>query len=199
MLAEKYCATFTKSYNMSRIGKNPIKLPQNVIVLFLSEGVVRVDGPKGALVQRIDPAITVKAEQAVVTLERKSDQKKHKALHGLYRSLLQNMVTGVSEGYKRTLELVGVGYKASAQDNILELSLGYSHGIFFVVPAEVSVSAEMVKGKNPLVHLESIDKQLVGQIAAKLRTLRKVEPYKGKGIRFLGEPIRRKVGKSTAK
>jgi len=184
---------------MSRIGKSPIKLPEGVSVTLTDEGVVTVKGPKGALDQRIDPAITVKVAQGVVSLDRKSDQKTHKALHGLYRSLLKNMIIGVGEGYKKTLELVGVGYKASAQDNVLELSLGYSHTLFFVVPAEVAVSAEMVKGNNPLVHLEGIDKQLVGQVAAKLRMLRKVEPYKGKGIRFLGEQIRRKVGKSAAK
>ena len=174
-------------------------MPDNVTVTVSSEGIAHVKGPKGMLSQFVDPAITVKVEQGVVMLERKSHQKKHKAFHGLYRSLLQNMVIGVSEGYKKTLELVGVGYKASVQDNVLELSLGYSHGIFFMIPTEVAVNAEMVKGKNPLVHLEGIDKQLVGQVAAKLRTLRKVEPYKGKGIRFLGEQIRRKAGKSTAK
>jgi len=184
---------------MSRIGKTPVKLPDNVTVTFSNEGVVRVNGPKGALSQLIDPAITVKVEQDVVILERKSNQKTHKASHGLYRSLLQNMVIGVTEGYRKTLELVGVGYKASVQNNVLELSLGYSHGIFFAVPTEIVVNAEMIKGKNPLVHLEGTDKQLVGQIAAKLRALRKVEPYKGKGIRFLGEQVRRKVGKSTAK
>jgi large subunit ribosomal protein L6 len=184
---------------MSRIGKIPIKLPDNVTATISSEGVVHVSGPKGTLSQRIDPAITVEVAKGIVVLERKSNQKIHKAMHGLYRSLLQNMLIGVSEGYKRTLELVGVGYKASVQDNVLELSLGYSHGIVFAVPVEVSVNAETVKGKNPLIHLESIDKQLVGQVAAKLRALRKVEPYKGKGIRFLGEQVRRKVGKSTAK
>ncbi len=186
-------------YSMSRIGKSPIKLPDNVTVTVSSEGIAHVQGPKGTLSQFVDPAITVKVEQGVVMLERKSHQKKYKAFHGLYRSLLQNMVIGVSEGYRKTLELVGVGYKASVQDNVLELSLGYSHGIFFMIPTEVAVNAEMVKGKNPLVHLEGIDKQLVGQVAAKLRTLRKVEPYKGKGIRFLGEQIRRKAGKSTSK
>ncbi|HAN49651.1 MAG TPA: 50S ribosomal protein L6 [Amoebophilaceae bacterium] len=184
---------------MSRIGKIPIKLPNNVTVTFSNERVVHVNGPKGALSQLIDPAITVKIEKDVVVLERKLNQKTHKALHGLYRSLLQNMVIGVSEGYRKTLELVGVGYKASVQNNVLELSLGYSHGIFFAVPTEIVVNAEMMKGKNPLVYLEGTDKQLVGQIAAKLRALRKVEPYKGKGIRFLGEQIRRKAGKSTAK
>lgn len=184
---------------MSRIGKIPIKLPDNVTVTISEEGVVHVQGPKGALSQLIDPAIAVKIEDGLVVLERRSHQKKHKAFHGLYRSLLQNMVVGVSEGYKKTLELVGVGYKASVQNNVLELSLGYSHGICFFLPEEITADAEMVKGKNPLIHLNGIDKQLVGQVAAKLRTLRKVEPYKGKGVRFLGEQVRRKAGKSTAK
>ena len=184
---------------MSRIGKCPITLPSNVTVTVSKEGVVCVKGPKGELSQRVAPSITVSVEQDAVELKRKTDQKTDKSLHGLYRSLIQNMVVGVSEGYKKTLELVGVGYKATAQNNILELSLGYSHGIFFAIPAEVAVKAEMEKGKNPLVHLEGVDKQLIGQVAAKLRTLRKVEPYKGKGIRFLGEQIRRKAGKSASK
>jgi len=184
---------------MSRIGKSPIKLPENVEVAASNEGVIQVKGPKGTLAQYVDPAITIQVRQGTLVLERKTNQNEHRALHGLYRSLLQNMIIGVSEGYKKTLELVGVGYKASVQNNVLELSLGYSHGIFFVVPVEITVSAEMVKGNNPLVHIEGIDKQLVGQIAAKLKALRKVEPYKGKGIRFLGEQIRRKAGKSTAK
>ena len=184
---------------MSRIGKSPIKLPENVTVTLPQEGIVSVKGPKGELTQQVDPAITVKVAEDQIVLARKSEQKAHKAFHGLYRSLLQNMVTGVSEGYKKTLELVGVGYKASVQNNVLELNLGYSHGIHFAMPAEITVSAEMVKGKNPLVHLEGIDKQLVGQVAAKIKTLRKVEPYKGKGIRFLGEQIRRKAGKAAAK
>lgn len=183
---------------MSRIGKTSVKLPNNVTVTLSHEGVVPVNGPKGTLSQLIDPAITVKVEQDVVVLERKSNQNTHKALHGLYRSLLQIMVIGVSEGYRKTLELVGVGYKASVQNNVLELSLGYSHGIFFAVPTEIVVNAEMMKGENPLVHLEGTDRQLVGQIAAKLRALRKVEPFKGKGIRFSGEQVRRKVGRSTA-
>lgn len=184
---------------MSRIGKNPIQLPENVTVTFSKKGLVTVKGPKGELMQQVDPAVTVKVEDNQIILERKSDQKAHKAFHGLYRSLLQNMVVGVTEGYKKTLELVGVGYKASVQNNVLELSLGYSHGIHFAMPAEITVGAEMAKGKNPLVYLEGIDKQLIGQVAAKIRTLRKVEPYKGKGIRFLGEEIRRKAGKTAAK
>lgn len=184
---------------MSRIGKNPIELPESVTVTISKEGLINVKGPKGELEQQVDPAIIVTVEQNQIVLARKSEQKAHKAFHGLYRALLQNMVVGVSEGYKKTLELVGVGYKASAQNNVLELNLGYSHGIHFAMPAEIKVSAEMVKGKNPLVHLEGIDKQLIGQVAAKIRTLRKVEPYKGKGIRFLGEQIRRKAGKTAAK
>jgi len=184
---------------MSRIGKSPIRLPENVTVTVSPDGVVHVEGPKGKLSQSIDPAIKVQVADQSVVLERKSEQKAHKAFHGLYRSLLQNMVTGVAEGYKKTLELVGVGYKASVQNNVLELNLGYSHGIFFAMPAEVSAQAETAKGKNPIVHLESIDKQLLGQVAAKLRSLRKVEPYKGKGIRFLGEKIRRKAGKAAGK
>ena len=147
----------------------------------------------------VHPDVVVEVDSIAVTLKRKSEQKSHKALHGLYRSLLQNMVTGVSEGYQRTLEMVGVGYKASVKDGVLELSLGYAHGIFFVPPEEVTVHAEMAKGKAPLVRIEGIDKQLVGQVAAKLRALRPVEPYKGKGIRFLGEEVRRKQGKSATK
>mmetsp|Transcript_9808 Transcript_9808/g.22614 ORF Transcript_9808/g.22614 Transcript_9808/m.22614 type:complete len:185 (-) Transcript_9808:9417-9971(-) len=184
---------------MSRIGKSPIKLPDSVTVTCSDGGMVHVRGAKGTLSQFVDSSISVNIAKGMVVLERVSHQKKHKAYHGLYRALLQNMVTGVHEGYKKTLELVGVGYKASVQNNVLELSLGYAHGIFFAVPKEVTVRAEMIKGKNPLVHLEGIDKQLVGQVAAKLKTLRKIEPYKGKGIRFLGERIRRKVGKSAAK
>ena len=184
---------------MSRIGKSPIQLPDNVTLTVAKEGNVHVKGPQGELTQPIDPAITVQVEAGTVTLTRRTNQKKHKALHGLYRALLNNMVVGVSQGYKKTLELIGVGYKASAQDNVLELNLGYSHGIFFAVPEEVKVQAEMAKGKNPLIHLESIDKQLIGQVAAKIRSLRKVEPYKGKGIRFLGEQVRRKAGKTASK
>lgn len=184
---------------MSRIGKSPIKLPSNVTVTVSDTGLVHVSGTRGTLSQLVDPAVAVKVEEGTVVLERKSNQRAHDALHGLYRSLLQNMVIGVSEGYQKVLELVGVGYKASVQDGVLELSLGYSHGIFFIVPEEIAVRAEMVKGKNPLIYLEGIDKQLIGQVAARIRMLRKVEPYKGKGIRFLGEHIRRKAGKSATK
>ena len=141
----------------------------------------------------------VAVKDAVVTVGRPTEQKRHKSLHGLYRSLINNMVIGVSEGYTKELELVGVGYKASVSNNVLELNLGYSHNIYLGVPPEVKASAEMKKGKNPYVKLESTDKELIGQIAAKIRSFRKVEPYKGKGVRFVGEIVRRKAGKTAAK
>ena len=184
---------------MSRVGNQPIKLPEGVTLEGPKEDIVYIKGPKGSLAQSIDPAIIVTVDKGLVTLARRTNQKTHKSLHGLYRALMNNMVVGVSEGFRKTLELVGVGYKASVQNNTLELSLGYSHTIYFAIPPEVTVQAEAVKGKNPLVHLEGIDRQLVGQVVAKLRSLRKVEPYKGKGIRLLGEQIRRKAGKNAAK
>ncbi len=183
---------------MSRVGNAPINLPEGVSVS-LDKNVVNVKGPKGELSQTIDPDITCKVEDGVLTVERPTEQKRHKALHGLYRSLMNNMVEGVSNGYKKEMELVGVGYKASVQGNVLELNLGYSHSIYFAVPEEIKVSAETQKGKNPLVTVEGIDKQLVGQVSAKIRSFRKVEPYKGKGVRFVGEQIRRKAGKTAAK
>jgi len=183
---------------MSRIGKKPIIIPQGVTIE-KEKSVVKVKGPKGELSQKIDSDFELKIEEGEASLTRPTEQKRHKALHGLYRSLISNMVTGVNEGFKHELELVGVGFKASSQGNVLELSLGYSHNIFFMVPDEVKVSTETQKGKNPTITLESIDKQLVGHIAAKIRSLRKVEPYKGKGVRFVGEQIRRKAGKAAAK
>lgn len=183
---------------MSRIGKAPITLPSGV-TLKVDKSSVAVKGPKGELVQEIHPDITVKVEGETVTLERPTEQKRHKAMHGLYRSLVNNAVVGVSEGFKKELELVGVGYKASNQGNVLELNLGYSHSIFFAVPEDVSVVTETAKGQNPKITLESTDKQLIGQVAAKIKSLRKVEPYKGKGIRFVGEIVRRKAGKTAAK
>lgn len=183
---------------MSRIGKAPINLPEGVSIT-IDKNVVNVKGPKGELSQQIDPDITCKVEDGVVTVERPTEQKRHKSLHGLYRSLVNNMVEGVSNGFKKEMELVGVGYKAAVQNNVLELNLGYSHSIYFAVPEEIKVSAETEKGKNPKVTVEGIDKQLVGQISAKIKALRKVEPYKGKGIRFVGEQIRRKAGKTAAK
>jgi len=185
---------------MSRIGKKPISIPEGVSYTFSKEkGMITIKGKKGELSQQIDTDFSVEENEGELVLGRPTEQKRHKALHGLYRSLINNMVVGVSEGYKKELELVGVGYKATAQGNVLELSLGYSHTIFFAVPSEINVSAETQKGKNPIVTLEGIDKQLIGQVAAKLRSLRKVEPYKGKGVRFVGEEIRRKAGKQAAK
>lgn len=184
---------------MSRIGNKPILVPEGVTVDISNENLITVKGPKGELQQQVDKDIEVKLEDGEVNLSRPTEQKRHKALHGLYRSLVNNMVVGVKEGYKRELELVGVGYKASAQGNLLELSLGYSHSIFFAIPEELKLTTETLKGKNPTVTLEGIDKQLVGQVAAKIRSLRKVEPYKGKGIRFVGEHVRRKAGKTAAK
>jgi large subunit ribosomal protein L6 len=183
---------------MSRIGKNPITLPAKVEVSVNGADVV-VKGPKGTLTQAIDPDITVNVANGKVEVIRPTDQKRHKSLHGLYRSLINNMVTGVSQGYKIDLELFGVGFKANAVGNILELSLGYSHNIFLALPSEISAKAVTEKGKNPIVTLEGIDKQLIGQVASKIRSLRKVEPYKGKGVRFVNEVVRRKAGKTAAK
>ena len=183
---------------MSRIGKAPITIPLGVEIT-VEGGEVKVNGPKGQLSQNIGSEIIASIEEGILTVQRPTEQKRHKALHGLYRSLIHNMVTGVTEGYSCKLELVGVGYKAAVQGNILELNLGYSHNIFLAIPSEVRVSAETAKGKNPIISLDSNDKQLLGQVAAKIRSLRKIEPYKGKGIRFVGEEIRRKAGKTAAK
>ncbi len=185
---------------MSRIGNKPIKLPAGVTsTVDTKEGVITVKGPKGELSQPFNNEFDISEENGELVLKRPTEQKRHKAEHGLYRSLINNMVEGVTDGYKKELELVGVGYKATSQGGVLELSLGYSHNIFFALPAEVKAVAETQKGKNPIITLESIDKQLIGQVAAKLRSLRKVEPYKGKGVRFVGEQIRRKAGKQAAK
>jgi len=184
---------------MSRIGKKPIALPSNVTLTVNDDNVVTVKGPKGTLTQPIDPDISVAVEDGQIQVSRPTEQKRHKALHGLYRSLVNNMVTGVSEGFKLDLEVIGVGYKASVNNNILELQLGYSHNVYVAVPSEVKVTAVTEKGQNPKVYLEGSDKQLLGDVAAKIRSLRKVEPYKGKGIRFIGEQVRRKAGKSSSK
>lgn len=183
---------------MSRIGKKIITLPKDVTVQY-DKGTVSVKGPKGSLTQEIDPEFKLDIADGEITVVRPTEQKRHKALHGLYRALIANMTTGVSTGYERKLELVGVGYKAAVNGNILELNLGYSHSIFLAVPQEISVAAETPKGKNPSVTLMGIDKQLIGQVAAKIKSLRKVEPYKGKGIRFAGEQVRRKAGKTASK
>ncbi len=184
---------------MSRIGKLPISLPNNIEVTVGDDNLITVKGPKGILTTPVDKDIIVKQEENQIVVERPTEQKRHKAMHGLYRSLINNMIIGVTDGYKEQLELVGVGYKASMQGKILELSLGYSHNIFLAVPEEVNATAITEKGKSPVITLESIDKQLLGQVAAKIRSLRKVEPYKGKGIRFVGEVVRRKAGKTASK
>ena len=181
---------------MSRIGKLPIHVPAGVTVT-IKDNVVTVKGPKGELVQAVNPDIQVAIEDGVVHLTRPTDDKNHRALHGLYRALIHNMVVGVSEGYKKELELVGVGYRASNQGNIIELALGYTHNIFIQLPAEVKVETKSERNKNPLIILESCDKQLLGQVCSKIRSFRKPEPYKGKGIKFVGEVIRRKSGKSA--
>ena len=185
---------------MSRIGKLPIALPKGVTCTF-SEGdkKVTVKGPKGELHQVLKGDFKVKIENGVIEVSRPSEEKSDRALHGLYRALIANMVSGVSNGYKEQLELIGVGYKASAQNNVLELSLGYSHSVFLAVPMELKLQATQEKGANPMIYLEGIDKQLIGQVAAKIKSLRKVEPYKGKGIRYAGEYVRRKAGKAAAK
>jgi large subunit ribosomal protein L6 len=183
---------------MSRVGNAPVEIPQGVEVN-AEKGLVTVKGPKGELTQNIDTAITVEVVDNVVNLKRHTEQKDHKAKHGLYRSLIANMIEGVSKGYKTQQELVGVGYRASNQGQKLELLLGFSHGIVFELPAEIKVTCESARGKNPIITLESHDKQLIGHVAAKIRSMRKPEPYKGKGIKFVGEQLRRKAGKSAAK
>lgn len=183
---------------MSRIGNAPVAIPAGVEVS-INDGVVKVKGPKGELHQTMDPAITAKVDDGNVTFERASDLKDHRAKHGLYRSLVNNMVIGVTTGYKKEMELVGVGYRATSQGQNLELVLGFSHNVVFQLPNEIKIATQSERGKNPLITLESHDKQLIGQVAAKIRSLRPPEPYKGKGIRFVGEHIRRKAGKSAAK
>ena len=184
---------------MSRIGKAPIAIPSGVSVTVSDKNLVTVKGPKGELTQKVDSDITVTEEDGNIIVARPTEQKKHKALHGLYRSLISNMVIGVTEGYKTTQELVGVGYRASNTGNTLELTLGFSHQIVFVLPKEITVITTAEKGKNPTITLESIDKQLIGQVAAKIRSFRAPEPYKGKGIKYVDEVILRKAGKAGAK
>ena len=184
---------------MSRIGKNPVVITKGVNVSVGPDNVITVKGPKGELKQAIDRDIKVEVKDDKVEFVRPTDQIRHKALHGLYRSLVNNMVQGVTEGYVKKLELVGVGFKAANQGNLLDLSLGYSHNIVFEIPKELKVGTAQEKGKNPIITLESIDKQLLGQVAAKIRSLRKPEPYKGKGVKFEGEALRRKAGKSAGK
>lgn len=184
---------------MSRIGRNPVTIAKGVTVNVGTDNVITVKGPKGELKQAINPDIKVVVNGDKIEFSRPTDQIRHRALHGLYRALVQNMVVGVTQGYTKTLELVGVGYKASNQGNLLDLSLGFSHNIIVEIPKELSVSTAQEKGKNPKVILTSVDKQLLGQVAAKIRSLRKPEPYKGKGVKFEGEVLRRKAGKSAGK
>lgn len=183
---------------MSRIGKSPINIPSGVDVK-LDGNVVTVKGPKGEMKQEVDSCITMSLEDGVLTFSRESDAPDHRSKHGLYRALLNKMMIGVSEGFKKEMEIIGVGYRATATGQMLELALGFSHPILFEIPSEIKVSADTQKGKAPVVTLESHDNQLLGQVAAKIRSFRKPEPYKGKGIRFLGEEIRRKAGKSAGK
>ena len=184
---------------MSRIGKQPVVFPGGVTITVGKDNIVTVKGPKGELKQLIDRDIKVEVKDGQVEFARPTDQIRHKALHGLYRSLVNNMVKGVTDGYKKSMELVGVGYKASNQGNLLDLALGYSHNIIFEIPKEIKVTTAQEKGQNPTIVLEGVDKQLVGAVAAKIRSLRKPEPYKGKGVKFVGEVLRRKAGKAAGK
>lgn len=184
---------------MSRIGKKPVVVPQGVTITVGSDNVITVKGPKGELKEAIDRDIKVEVKDGEVTFSRPTDQGRHRAMHGLYRALVSNMVKGVTDGYTRQLELVGVGYKAANQGNVLDLALGFSHNIIFEVPKELKVATSQEKGQNPMISLEGNDKQLIGQVAAKLRSLRKPEPYKGKGVKYVGEFIRRKAGKAAGK
>jgi large subunit ribosomal protein L6 len=184
---------------MSRIGKKIIELPAGVSISVGSDNVVTVKGPKGQLTQEIDRDIIIDINNNIVEVKRPTDQIRHRAMHGLYRALINNLVQGVTVGFKKELELVGVGFKAASEGNLLDLALGYSHNIIFEIPSELKVSTSQQKGDNPRIFLEGIDKQLLGQVAAKIRGLRKPEPYKGKGVKYKGEFIRRKSGKSAGK
>ena len=184
---------------MSRVGKLPITIPAKTEVSVADNNVVTVKGPKGTLTEKVDRDIIVKVEDGKVVLERPTEQKRHKALHGLYRALVNNMITGASEGFTKTLDVVGVGFRASNQGQLLELSIGFSHPIYVMLPTEIKVSTVSEKGQPPRIILESTDKQLIGQVAAKIRSLRKPEPYKGKGIKYTGEILRKKAGKSAGK
>jgi len=184
---------------MSRIGKAAVTVPNNVTVTVGNDNVVTVKGPKGELKQPIDRDIKVEVKDGEVNFTRPTDQIRHRALHGLSRALIANQVKGVTDGYKKKLELIGVGFKAANQGNVLDLALGYSHNIIFEVPKEIKVATAQEKGQNPTISLEGIDRQLIGQVAAKIRSLRKPEPYKGKGVRYSGEVVRKKAGKAAGK
>lgn len=184
---------------MSRVGKKPVTIPAGVTITVSSDNTVTVKGPKGELKQTLDRDIQVDIKDGLLTVGRPTDQIRHRALHGLYRALIANMVKGVTEGFSKKMELVGVGYKATNTGNILDLSLGYSHNIIFEIPKELKVTTAQEKGKNPEIVIEGMDNQLLGQVCAKIRSLRKPEPYKGKGVRFAGEVVRKKAGKSAGK
>ncbi len=185
---------------MSRIGRLPIAIGEGVQVTVSPSNEVHVKGPKGGLSVRVDPGIAVRVDKDRVLVERPSDQKRHRAQHGLYRALIQNMVTGVTKGYKKELEIIGVGSRAEVKKGVLELALGFSHLVFFVAPPEITVTADPGRrGQAPKVTIEGIDKQMVGQVAAKIRSVRPPEPYKGKGVRYVGEDVRRKAGKTAAR
>ncbi len=184
---------------MSRIGKQPITIPAGVTISVASDNSVTVKGPKGTLNRTVDRDIIIEIKDGECLVGRPTDQIRHRAMHGLYRSLISNMVKGVTDGFVKKMELVGVGYKAASTGNILDLALGYSHNIIFEVPSELKIATAQEKGKNPEITIEGIDNQLLGQVCAKIRGLRKPEPYKGKGVRFAGEVVRRKAGKSAGK
>lgn len=184
---------------MARIGSKPIETGDEVNVEIGSDNRVTVSGPKGELSERVDPELTVTLEDGQVIVERPSDEKRHREVHGLYRSLIDNMVTGVTEGYRRELEIIGIGYRADVNNDVLELNLGFSHPIYFVPPESIDISVRTQRGQNPVIIIEGINKQLVGQVAAKIRSLRPPEPYKGKGIRYVGEKVKRKAGKTAAR
>lgn len=184
---------------MSRIGKKAIAIPEGVTISVGNDNVVTVKGKKGELKQQVDRDIRVEVKDGHVSFARPTDQIRHRALHGLYRALVANMIKGVTTGYQKQMELIGVGFKASNQGNLLDLSIGYSHNIIFEVPKELKLTTATEKGQNPTITLEGIDRQLLGQVAAKIRSLRKPEPYKGKGIRYVGEVVRKKAGKAAGK
>jgi large subunit ribosomal protein L6 len=183
---------------MSRIGKLPITLPSSVTVSIDDNNLVTVKGPKGELLQQVHTEMKMSVDDGVLSIERPTESKEHKSLHGLYRSLINNMVIGVSEGFRKELELVGVGYRVTNTGQLLDLSLGFTHSIFLELPNEIKVETKMERNKSPLIILESCDKQLLGQVCAKIRSFRTPEPYKGKGVRFVGEQVRRKSGKTAA-
>jgi len=184
---------------MSRIGKQPIEIGDKVTVDVAANNLVTVKGPRGELSVQIDTEMTVKLENGHVLVSRPSEQKRHKAVHGLYRSLIDNAVIGVTEGYRKELEVIGVGYRAAVSNGVLELALGFSHPIYFVPPKGVTIEVDAKRGKNPVIMIEGTDKQMVGQVAAKIRGLRPPEPYKGKGVRYVDEYVRRKAGKTAAR